>query len=126
MSVVAVEPALVEGDRDRLRELFGILLDNAARYTPRGGSVAADLAVRDGRVIVKVEDTGIGLDEQDREQVFERLYRGMRARQLRPSGTGLGLAIARWIVESHGGTIELANRQQGGAVATVALPLRST
>jgi two-component system, OmpR family, sensor kinase len=125
MSVVSVEPALVEGDRDRLRELFGILLDNAARYTPQGGSVAAHLEARDGRVIVRVEDTGIGLDEQDREQVFERLYRGTRARQLRPSGTGLGLAIARWIVESHAGTIELANRAQGGTVATVVLPLRS-
>ena len=125
MSVASVEPALVEGDRDRLRELFGILLDNAARYTPEGGAVAANLEVRDRRVLVRVEDTGIGLDEQDRERVFERLYRGTRARQLRPSGTGLGLAIARWIVESHAGTIELANRTEGGTVATVTLPLRS-
>jgi Signal transduction histidine kinase len=125
MSVTSIEPALVEGDRDRLRELFGILLDNAARYTPEGGAVAAHLEVRDRRVLVRVEDTGIGLDEQDRERVFERLYRGTRARQLRPSGTGLGLAIARWIVESHAGTIELANRTEGGTVATVTLPLRS-
>ena len=125
MSVASVEPALVEGDRDRLRELFGILLDNAGRYTRDGGTVAAHLEVRDGRAVVRVEDTGIGLDEQDGGQVFERLYRGIRARKLRPSGTGLGLAIARWIVEAHGGTIELANRAEGGTVATVVLPLRS-
>ena len=124
MSVAAVEPAVVDGDRDRLRELIGILLDNAARYTPAGGSVAAGLAVRDGRAVVRIEDTGIGLDDRDRERLFERLYRGARARELRPSGTGLGLAIARWIVESHAGTIELANRDGGGTVAVVTLPVR--
>ena len=67
---------------------------------------------------------GIGLDAADRERVFERLYRGARARAMRPSGTGLGLAIARWIVESHAGTIVLANREGGGTVAEIALPLR--
>lgn len=123
MSVDSVEPAVVDGDRDRLRELFGILLDNAARYTPAGGRVAAGLEVRDGRAIVRVSDTGIGLDETERERLFERLYRGSRARELRPAGTGLGLAIARWIVDAHAGTIELANREGGGTVATVALPL---
>jgi signal transduction histidine kinase len=126
MSVDSVEPAVVEGDRDRLRELFGILLDNAARYTPAGGRVAAALEVRDGRAIVRVIDTGIGLDETDRERLFERLYRGSRAREMRPSGTGLGLAIARWIVDSHAGTIELADREGGGTVATVELPVRPT
>jgi signal transduction histidine kinase len=126
MSVDSVEPAVVDGDRDRLRELFGILLDNAARYTPAGGKVAAALEVRDGRAIVRVSDTGIGLDETDRERLFERLYRGSRARELRPSGTGLGLAIARWIVDSHAGSIELASREGGGTVATVALPLHAS
>ena len=125
MSVTSVEPALVDGDGDRLRELFGILLDNAARYTPEGGAVSARLQVRDRQVIVRVEDTGIGLDGQDRERVFERLYRGARARELRPSGTGLGLGIARWIVESHAGTIDLASRPEGGTIATVTLPRRS-
>lgn len=125
MSVSSVEPAVVEGDRDRLRDLFGVLLDNAARYTPAGGSVVAALDVHDGRAVVRVEDTGIGFDEVDRERLFERLYRGTRAREMRPSGTGLGLAIARWIVESHGGTIDLSGRQSGGTVATVTLPVRS-
>ncbi len=126
MSVERVEPVIVEGDRDRLRELFGILLDNAARYTPAGGRVTAGLEVRDGHAIVRVADTGIGLDQADRDRLFERLYRGSRAREMRPSGTGLGLAIARWIVESHAGTIDLADRQGGGTVATVELPVRSS
>jgi signal transduction histidine kinase len=126
MSVASVEPAVVEGDRDRLEELFGILLDNAAWYTPAGGSVIAALVVRNGRAIVRVEDTGIGLDETDRQRLFERLYRGSRARDMRPAGTGLGLAIARWIIESHAGTIELADREGGGTVATVELPVRAS
>ena len=124
MTVESVEPAVVEGDRDRLRELFGILLDNAARYTPAGGRVGAAIEVRDGQAIVRVTDTGIGLDPTDRGRLFERLYRGSRAREMRPSGTGLGLAIARWIVDSHGGTIELAPRDGGGTVATVRLSVR--
>ena len=125
MSVSGVEPAVVDGDRDRLRELIGILLDNAARYTPAGGAVAAGLQVRDGRAVLRVEDSGIGLDTEDRERLFERLYRGARARELRPSGTGLGLSIARWIVESHAGTIELVDREGGGTVAQVTLPVRT-
>ena len=125
MSLGAVEPASVDGDRDRLAELLGILLDNAARYTPDGGIVTASLEVRGIIAIVRVEDTGIGLDEQDRERMFERLYRGRRAQELRPSGTGLGLAIARWIVEAHGGDIQLIDREGGGTVATVELPRRS-
>ena len=121
---VAVEPALVDGDRDRLADLVGILLDNAARYTPEGGSVHAELSIDDGSAVVRISDTGIGLGEEDRQHVFERLYRGTRAREMRPSGTGLGLAIARWIVELHGGTIQLSNRDGGGMLATVALPVR--
>lgn len=125
MSVALVEPVVVDGDRDRLRELFEILLDNAARYTPAGGSVAASLEVRNDQAIVRVEDTGIGISLHDRERIFERMYRGARAREMRPSGTGIGLAIARWIVDSHAGTIELTEREGGGTVATVTLPARS-
>ena len=120
---VSVEQALVDGDRDRLADLVGILLDNAARYTPEGGSVHTELTVDGGSAVLRVSDTGIGLSDEDRRRVFERLYRGTRARALRPSGTGLGLAIARWIVESHGGTIELTNRDDGGVRATIMLPL---
>jgi len=124
MTVTSVEPAVVVGDRDRLRELFGILLDNSARYTPSGGTVAASLEVHDGKAIVRIADSGIGLDDADRDRLFERLFRGARARSMRPSGTGLGLAIARWIVDSHAGTIELANGDRAGTIATVTVRTR--
>jgi signal transduction histidine kinase len=81
--------------------------------------------VRNDQAIVRVEDTGIGISLHDRERIFERMYRGARAREMRPSGTGIGLAIARWIVESHAGTIDLTDREGGGTVATVTLPVRS-
>ena len=123
MRVRAVEPVVVAGDRDRLVDLLAILLDNAARYTPAGGRVAASLRVEDRQAVVRIEDTGIGISEADRGRLFERLYRGARARKLRPAGTGLGLAIARWIVEAHGGAITLANRAESGTVATVRLPV---
>lgn len=129
MSVAAVEPALVDGDRDRLRELFGTLLDNAAAYTPAGGNVLVRLTIDETRAIVTVADDGIGLDDAAGERVFERLYRGDQARQMRPSGTGLGLAIARWIAQAHAGSVSIANRRDAstgqvlGAIATVTLPL---
>lgn len=124
MLVDSVEPAMVEGDPDRLRELLVILLDNAARYTPDGGSVAAALRVDGREAVVTISDTGIGIDEEEQGRLFERLHRGSAARRLRPSGTGLGLAIALWIVESHGGSIELLSRPEGGMIATVSLPVR--
>ena len=124
MGVSSVEPAVVDGDRDRIHELLGILLDNAARYTLAGGRVSVGLTIHDGHAVIVVEDTGIGLDVEDRARLFERLYRGRRAQDLRPSGTGLGLAIASWIVESHGGTIELLDREGGGTIAKVAFPVR--
>lgn len=126
MSVSAVEPVLVEGDPDRLRELFGIILDNAARYTPAGGSVTARLEVHGALAVVTVDDTGIGLDSEDEPHLFERLYRGRHARAIRPSGTGLGLAIGRWIAEAHGGTLRLSGRSSGGTRAEVSLPVKGT
>ena len=125
MTVAAVEPVVVEGDRDRLRELLGIVLDNAARYTPPGGSVTARLAVADGRATVTIDDTGIGIDADDAAHLFERLYRGPRARQLRPSGTGLGLAIAHWIADAHCATITLAPRPEGGTRVEIAIPTKA-
>lgn len=124
MTVAAVEPVVVEGDEDRLRELLGIVLDNAARYTPAGGTVTARLEARDATAVVIVDDTGIGIDVDDASHVFERLYRGRRARELRPTGTGLGLAIARWIADAHGASISLAPRPEGGSRVEIVVPTR--
>jgi two-component system OmpR family sensor kinase len=122
MEVDSIEPVVVQGDRDRLKELLLIVFDNAGRYTPAGGTVTASLRLEDPNARIDVSDTGIGIPEGDRSHVFERLYRGSGARSLRPSGTGLGLAIAKWIVEAHAGSITVSPRQAGGTVVSITLP----
>lgn len=118
-----VDAVRVLGDRDRLKEACLVLIDNAVRYTPAGGSVTVTLRRDEGRARVVVADTGIGLDAQEAPHVFERLFRGQRARSVSPTGSGLGLAIARWIIETHGGTIQLTNRLGGtGTQASIDLP----
>ena len=116
-----VRPATVLGDRDRLKELVLILLDNAVRYTPADGQVVVGLEADEAQAVVTITDSGIGLREDEVPHVFERLFRGAEARAIRPAGTGLGLAIARWIVEAHGGSISLTNRPAGGTEARFTL-----
>ena len=117
-----LEPARVEGDEDRLRQLLLILLDNALKYTPEGGKVSLGLRRRGAQVELTVRDTGIGIAEAALPRVFERFYRADPARGRDPGGFGLGLPIARWIVEGHGGTIQLESSVGAGTVATVRLP----
>ncbi len=122
IEVGSIEPAIVEGDRDRLKELLLVVLDNAARYTPNDGLVMASLR-RDGATAhVEVADTGIGIPPEERARVFERLYRGRDAMRLRPSGTGLGLPIAKWIAEAHGGTIYVMETSGPGTTIAIDLP----
>lgn len=123
IEVSALEPALVEGDPDRLKELFLVLLDNALRYTPVGGRITLGLRRKERAAEVTVHDTGVGIAPEDLPRVFERFYRADPARARDPGGTGLGLSIARWIAEQHGGEIELKSKPGRGTTATVRLPL---
>ena len=113
------EPAMLDGDPVRLRQLVTILVDNAVRHSPRGGVVSVR-ARTDGTVAsVEVADQGSGVRPEDMAHVFDRFYRAPGA----PSGgTGLGLAIARWITERHGGRIGVRNAEAGGAIFRVELP----
>ncbi len=113
------EPAMLEGDPARLRQLVTILVDNAIRHSPRDGRVRVVVRSAAGTASVEVTDEGPGLREEDMPHVFDRFWRAPGA----PSGgTGLGLAIARWIVDRHGGRIGVANRPEGGAAFRVELP----
>ena len=117
------EPARVEGDEDRLKQLVLILLDNAFKYTPANGQVTLGLHRRDIDVEIVVCDTGVGIAPEDLPLVFERFYRADPARSRDPGGTGLGLPIARWIVEQHDGEIKLESQLGQGTTAIVQLPL---
>lgn len=113
------EPAMVEGDPARLRQLVTILVDNAIRHSPRDGRVTVVVREASGTASVEVGDQGAGVRPEDMPHVFDRFWRAPGA----PSGgTGLGLAIAKWIVDRHGGRIGVANRPGGGAVFRVELP----
>lgn len=104
---------IVRGDRRALWRLVRILLDNAVRYTPAGGTVRLTVSRAPDRggaapaALVDVSDDGIGVDPDEVPRLFERFYRGARARQHRPEGSGLGLAIARTITERHSGSIAI-------------------
>jgi signal transduction histidine kinase len=113
------EPAMVRGDQARLRQLIVILVDNAVRHTPRGGSVLVRVRGDRQEVTVDVDDDGPGIRPEDMPKVFDRFW---RAPGQASGGTGLGLAIAKSIVDLHDGRITVSNRPEGGARFTVRLP----
>jgi two-component system, OmpR family, sensor kinase len=95
----------VEGDPEALQRLVGIFVDNALRYSPEGGVVHLRARHHEGAAELDVTDAGIGIPAEERARLFERFFRGARARQAAPDGSGLGLAIAHAIAERHGATI---------------------
>ena len=113
----------VRGDPQRLQQLLLIFIDNACRYSGPGQDIAVALESDRGDAVVVVSDGGVGIAADELERVFERSYRGVRARQLAPSGSGLGLALARAIVRAHHGTVELNSSPGSGTTVTVRLPL---
>ena len=109
-------------DRDRVRQVASILLDNAVKYTPEGGNVAVRVEEEDGRAALEVSDNGIGMAEDQVPLVFERFHRADPSRT--EAGAGLGLSIARQIAESHGGEIRVRSRIGEGSTFTLFLPRR--
>ena len=116
-------PAPLQGDPARLAQVLDNLVSNALKFTPAGGRVEVRLSAADGVALIEVEDTGLGLAEDEREQLFERFFRSSRAAENAIPGTGLGLAIAKTIVERHGGRIELESAIDEGTTVRVELPL---
>ena len=119
-----IDQALVKGDRDRLKQVLLNLVGNAIQYTPPSGEVIMSLAKIGEQVRIVVRDTGPGIPEQDLPFIFERFYRAEKARtRSRSTGFGLGLSIAQWIVENHGGTVEVESKEGVGTTFAVWLPL---
>ena len=121
---------VVKGDAQRLAQLFLLLLDNAVRYSHRGGRVYVDWALsadQPGMVEVAVTDQGIGIPKDELPQVFDRHFRGSAARLHRAAGSGLGLPIARTLAAAHEGSVELqspaSNDPRPGTRAVLRLPL---
>jgi signal transduction histidine kinase len=114
----------VVGDKDALTEAMSNLLENAIYYNHPEGSVSVTLQRCDDRILLTVQDTGIGVPEAELEQIFQKFYRSEAVKTIK--GTGLGLSITKAIVLGHQGNIEVCNVKSGGACFTVTLPLHDT
>jgi two-component system phosphate regulon sensor histidine kinase PhoR len=125
IKIVNIEPVIVTGDRDRLKQVFLNLGFNAIKYTPEGKKIWLNLDVSGDMVRVTVSDEGRGIPKADVGRIFDRFYRGdkSRKRDSKDGGFGLGLPIAYWIVRSHGGRIDVETEVDVGTTFTVWLPL---
>lgn len=116
-------PLTVQADRDMLKQALRILTDNAAKYTPRDGEICLrTMTDETGRPCISVRDTGMGIRPEDAPHVFQRFYRADPARSRQSGGAGLGLSIAGWIIEQHGGILEVYSWEGVGSRFTIRLP----
>jgi len=110
-------------DYDRLDQVICNLVANALRYMPEGGSITLAARADAEQVIITVADNGAGIAAEDLPYIFDRFWKGDRARTRDGAGSGLGLAIARQLVRAHGGSIEAASLLGQGATFTISLPV---
>lgn len=121
-----IDQAYVNGDRDRLKQVFINLVANAIQYTPQGGEVFLSLEKIGEQARIICRDTGPGIPAEELPHIFERFYRAEKSRTRRETaGFGLGLSIANWIVERHGGRIEVNSQERKGTTFAIWLPLYS-
>jgi two-component system sensor histidine kinase CiaH len=112
----------VSGDPERTAQILAALLDNAMRYTPKGGSITVSGRLLDSRAEASVKDIGPGISPEHLPRIFDRFYRAEAARTRADGGTGLGLSIARDLARAQGGELAAENGQSGGAVFRLTLP----
>jgi signal transduction histidine kinase len=119
-------PVYVAGDAVRLEQVLHNLVENAIKYSPRGGEIHVRLTVRDEHAEVAVRDEGIGIPATALARLFERFFRAPNASAQRISGTGIGLYVIREIITLHGGTIDVVSTEGRGSTFTVSLPKLAT
>jgi two-component system OmpR family sensor kinase len=117
----ALDDAVVSGNADYLKQVFLVLLENAYKYTPDGGTVTIRGQRQAQELLISIADTGVGIAPEDLPRLFERFFRAKNARSA--SGMGLGLAIAHGLIEQHGGTIQVESVPGQGSCFTISLPL---
>jgi signal transduction histidine kinase len=120
LTVAHTVPAVVSADAIRVRQAIANLVDNAIKYTPRGGAVTLAVEATPTEAIVRVTDTGGGIDAASLPRIWERLYRAEPSRS--KPGLGLGLSLVRAIVAAHGGRVTVESSPGKGSTFTLALP----
>ena len=116
----------VDGDANQLARVLMNLLSNAVKFTPEGGRIELTTVTAGGWAVVSVADTGIGIPEADKKDLFTRFFRASNATQRAIPGTGLGLSIIQTIIAGHGGELSLQSEEGNGTTVTVRLPLART
>ena len=114
----------VLADKERVRQVIANLVHNAIKFTPAGGRITITSRALEDSVVVDIADTGIGIPKEDLARVFERFYKGDKARA--GEGAGMGLAIAKHVVEAHGGSIWVRSEEGKGSTFSFSLPLKAT
>ena len=115
-----IDEAIINGDRDRLKQVIVNLVANAIQYTPQGGEVFLSLKRIGDQVRLIIRDTGPGIPAEDLPYIFERFYRAEKSRtRSKTSGFGLGLSITKWIVEQHGGQIKVESQEGEGTTFVI-------
>ncbi|MRN55855.1 sensor histidine kinase [Paenibacillus monticola] len=117
----ALNGKYIVGNKDYLQQMLFIFIDNAFKYTP-SGEVSLDTVFYQSQVGIRIVDTGIGMDKDEVPHIFDRFYRADESRGI-TEGIGLGLSIAKWIIDEHGGSVEVVTRQGEGTTFVIWLPL---
>jgi PAS domain S-box-containing protein len=120
--VIDPDAGIVLGDERRLEHLVCNLLTNAIKFTPEGGSITVRVAREGAHAVVSVQDTGIGIPEDEQTKVFERFYRSVQREAAEVPGTGLGLSIVKAIAKNHGGDVVLESEVGVGTTISIRLP----
>jgi signal transduction histidine kinase len=121
---VPADIGIIQADERRLKHALFNLVGNAIKFTPAGGRIAVSARRSGAQVAIAVEDTGMGIPEEDAKRVFDTFVRG-KDKHGRPAGAGLGLALVRSLIELHGGRVEMQSRPGAGTKVTCWLPLRA-
>jgi len=112
----------IKGDKDKVEQVLVNLIDNAIKYTPQKGKIICSLFEKEGSVMLAIEDSGIGIEKEHLDRIFERFYRVDKARSRESGGTGLGLSIVKHIIALHSGHIDIESVIGKGTKITVILP----
>ena len=121
--VVDCQDLYVYANKGHIEGVFENLISNAIKYNVYDGTVSISCYASGKDMILKVQDTGIGIPQEDQEKVFQRFYRVDKQRSKVISGTGLGLSIVKHIVHFYKGSIELESKEQKGTTITLSLPI---
>lgn len=118
-----IDSVLIHADKGLIKQSLRILIDNAIKYSNPGGKIKLNISKATHEAILSVQDEGIGISPDAVAKIFDRFFRADQSRARATGGSGLGLAIAKWIIERHGGRIEVLSREEIGTRISFALPV---